>query len=265
MAFRFVEMLQNGDFTHEDIIRYGFEKGHLTATQVHSILGFLTKHNDPTSLLESWLESLRPELTANAFQELQALVKAQIVSPLKETIANQDLAIGEDELPTVLGDASFLPVQTEAGLGQREARLTKELHLVLSADPSYSPHADFFFKEIEQLGAGGMGQVLLIEDHRLDRKAALKTILGEYASDLAIARFRREARITAQLNHPSIPPIYEAGRNAAGREYMLMPVIQGKELGTLIKESQEDFGKGDWRAWALGHSGKDWRGHRICP
>src|SRR5690606_37800101 len=61
-----------------------------------------------------------------------------------------------------------------------------------------------------ELGRGGMGRVFAATDLPLGREVAIKQMLAERPDDLA--RFEREVRITAQLEHPSIVPIYEAAR-----------------------------------------------------
>ncbi len=68
------------------------------------------------------------------------------------------------------------------------------------------------YKILEQLGAGGMGEVYLGEDTRLGRKVAIKVLPEEYASDPErLARFEQEARAAAALNHPHIAAVFDVG------------------------------------------------------
>ncbi len=86
------------------------------------------------------------------------------------------------------------------------------------------------------LGQGGMGAVLLATDTRLDRKVAIKRILGEAArSKTAIMRFLTEAKAIAALNHPNIVQIYDYGRAKDG-PFLIMEYVDG---GSLLDRCRE--------------------------
>ncbi len=60
-----------------------------------------------------------------------------------------------------------------------------------------------------ELGAGGMGEVWRAEDEKLGREVALKMLPGEFAGDAErMARFEREAKVLASLNHPNIATLF---------------------------------------------------------
>ncbi|MDB4664531.1 protein kinase [bacterium] len=80
------------------------------------------------------------------------------------------------------------------------------------------------------LGKGGMGEVLLATDTRLNRKVAIKRILGSAArSKTAVSRFLTEAQSIAALNHPNIVQIYDYGRAKEG-PFLIMEFVEGSSL-----------------------------------
>jgi serine/threonine protein kinase len=84
------------------------------------------------------------------------------------------------------------------------------------------------------IGAGGMGEVLLATDTRLDRQVALKVLSSEFALDSdRRRRFMREARAAAGLSHPSVATIYDVGE-ASGVDYIAMEYIEGRTLAERI-------------------------------
>ncbi|MDF1660464.1 MAG: tetratricopeptide repeat protein [Planctomycetota bacterium] len=116
------------------------------------------------------------------------------------------------------------------------------VHEIVKYDPLFTPHSDIVFERLEKLGEGGMGAVYRVHDGRLRREAALKILSADPADEKAVERFLREARITASLSHPNIPPIYELGKTKDNEHYMLMKVIEGEtlEAAILTLHNQED-------------------------
>src|SRR5256886_827072 len=94
-----------------------------------------------------------------------------------------------------------------------------------------------------QIGEGGMGEVYLAQDTKLDRKIALKTLPAELAGNSdRMRRFVQEAKAAAALNHPHIAHIYEIGEHD-GVNFIAMEFVDGFTLRQLIHEKQTDLPK----------------------
>jgi serine/threonine protein kinase len=99
------------------------------------------------------------------------------------------------------------------------------------------------FQLDQELARGGMGVIYSARDESLGRDVAVKVLHERYRSDAPMAqRFLDEARITAQLQHPGIPPVFEVGRLDDGRPYLAMKLIKGRTLEDLLKERSEPAG-----------------------
>jgi hypothetical protein len=84
-------------------------------------------------------------------------------------------------------------------------------------------------------GRGGMGVVYRATDLRLERKVALKLISPELAADEAFAaRFVRESRIAASIDHPNVIPIYQSGEQD-GRLFVTMRWVEGTDLAGVLR------------------------------
>ncbi len=86
----------------------------------------------------------------------------------------------------------------------------------------------------EQIGQGGMATVFLADDLKHDRKVAIKLLRPELAEGLGTARFLQEIRLTANLQHPHILPLYDSGE-AANALYYVMPYVEGETLGDRLQ------------------------------
>lgn len=92
------------------------------------------------------------------------------------------------------------------------------------------------FRIQRELGRGGMGVVYLARDTKLDRLVAVKSLPAHLADDPdRLARFQREAKVLASLNHPGIAAIYgleESGKN----QYLILEYVEGETLDTHLKK-----------------------------
>ncbi|MBI4560298.1 MAG: protein kinase [Candidatus Hydrogenedentes bacterium] len=107
------------------------------------------------------------------------------------------------------------------------------------------------YTHVSEYARGGMGRVLLVHDQHFGRNVALKELLPASTSPDAateipspvrlsapyVARFLQEARITGQLEHPSIVPVYELGHRRDGTLYYTMKLVRGQTLSKTLAQA----------------------------
>src|SRR5260370_6410565 len=99
------------------------------------------------------------------------------------------------------------------------------------------------YRIVSKIGAGGMGEVYLAQDTKLDRKVALKILPPDVASNRdRMDRFVREAKSAASLSHPNIAQIFEIGEDD-GVHFITMEVIDRQTLRECIYGRQTDLPK----------------------
>jgi serine/threonine-protein kinase len=92
------------------------------------------------------------------------------------------------------------------------------------------------YEIIEQIGVGGMGEVYLARDKKLDRKVAVKILRDNFSQhELNLQRFIREAKSASALNHPNILVIHEIGETDEAR-YIVSEFVEGKTLREMFAE-----------------------------
>ncbi len=90
------------------------------------------------------------------------------------------------------------------------------------------------YEILEPLGKGGMGEVYRARDTKLDRDVAIKVLHENLAADSALlARFEREARLLAALNHPNIAVIHGL-EEASGVRFLVLELVAGESLAEVL-------------------------------
>src|SRR5512136_1900115 len=92
------------------------------------------------------------------------------------------------------------------------------------------------YRITEKLGQGGMGEVYRAEDTNLSRQVAIKVLPEEFAHDAErLARFEREAKLLASLNHPNIAVIHGLEEHE-GKRFLVLELVEGQTLAERLKE-----------------------------
>jgi len=92
------------------------------------------------------------------------------------------------------------------------------------------------YKLRRKIGVGGMGEVVLARDTKLDRDVAIKRLRSAKPSPATVKRFLREAKIQARLDHPAIVPVHELGNDTNGQPYFTMKRLTGTTLAVHLKK-----------------------------
>lgn len=176
-------------------------------------------------------------LVAEAIEAYHGDAHATLASVGGEEQVNQTFR-GSILLTKEGGVHRFMPEQQVLGI------LDHESAFGLEESPGRYTHSSEYAR-------GGMGRVLLVHDAYLGRDIALKELLPVFTpssgSDVPtpmrlsmsfMARFLQEARITGQLEHPAIVPVYEVGRRNDGALYYTMKLVRGKTMSAAIRAEE---------------------------
>ncbi len=112
---------------------------------------------------------------------------------------------------------------------------------VLLGDLTVDERLDDRYRQTDSLGRGGMGEVTRVQDAKIGREVALKTLLpvAPARATEASSRFLREARVQALLEHPAVVPVYDIGVGSAGLPYFTMKRVRGDSLFELLEQLRE--------------------------
>jgi serine/threonine protein kinase len=104
-------------------------------------------------------------------------------------------------------------------------------------------HTILHYRLVELIGKGGMGEVYVAEDTRLNRRVALKVLPEHMAADPdRRARFRHEAQAVAALNHPNIVTLHSV-EEAEGVHFITMELVKGQNLSKALPRNGFDLNR----------------------
>jgi serine/threonine protein kinase len=181
-----------------------------------------------------FVDSMTPE----RWQEVEEVLQGALDRPPPERASFLDEACaGDDQLKEEA--TSLINAYDQAGDFIEQPAIARDARVLIGDDVDHRIGSDVGpYKIIERLGAGGMGEVYLAQDARLDRLVALKILPAYFASDdTRLRRFQREARAASALNHPNILTIHEVG-DSAGIPYIATEFIDGVTIRELVREQQ---------------------------
>jgi tetratricopeptide (TPR) repeat protein len=165
----------------------------------------------------------------------------------REPRVEEHLALApEADRPAVLPELILLDVYYRRRAGQTPAPsdycdrfpgLDPDWLARAAEDDTRPPPAVPGYEVSGEIARGGMGMVYAARDVALDREVAVKVLLPAARNNPgSAARFLAEARITARLSHPGVPPVHAVGRLPDGGPFLAMKLIRGKTLADLLKD-----------------------------
>jgi len=173
-------------------------------------------------------------MTPERWQQVEEVLQAALdCAPGERSAFLEQACAGDPELQT---EASSLVFAHDAAADfieepamSRDARIILGDHKLKNTGREIGP-----YKIIDELGSGGMGEVYLAQDLRLNRLVALKVLPAYFVSDDSrLRRFQREARAASALNHPNILTIHEVGE-LDGIHFIATEFIDGQTIRELI-------------------------------
>jgi serine/threonine protein kinase len=158
-----------------------------------------------------------------------AALERVILRALKPEIRQRYFTAAEmrEDLLSDLGDhETEFSITVKRGVVEDAAAWEKRLRRALGDD----------YELLEELGAGGFGRVYRVRDLQLEREVALKVLHPYLTTDpVVVERFRREARLAAQVVHPYIANTYDFG-GRTGLLWYTMEFVRGANLGRLVQK-----------------------------
>lgn len=194
------------------------------------------------SYLDLWSQTLGAE-NLDTFDPRQTYKFAG--SPAKATVRVQlpTLMLSEEEsrgmgsalAETLRESDAHTVIEDSQALGHGKTVSESLAFSSVPTTPSLN-HYEIF----EEIGRGGMGVIYRAKQRSLGREVAIKKVRSLAQDDQFLAKFASEARVTGELDHPNIVPVYDLGRDDQGRALLVMKLIGGMEWRRLLHPKSKD-------------------------
>ena len=204
-------------------------------------------------------QNIESNLEAAKFAELSKLIQNSVVVLAKSTSDNQP-ALSNDAKKrlqeSVSGAIKEQLSLSQAGLLEaNNQRPNTHIDTRRSNVRSEEQHRELIsrFKLVRKLGEGGIGNVWLARDRKLNRNVAIKELRPEaLESEKSWIRFHREAEITGHLEHPNVVPLYQYGVDqVSGEPFYAMRFVGKRTLEDAIEEHYDKVAVGESDPLAL--------------
>src|SRR5215510_5990418 len=178
-------------------------------------------------------------MTPERWQQIDGLLhEALQLKPVERAAFLERECAGDDELREELESLLASSIRAGAFLEANAVEDAADLLIHTQSENVLTPFEFGPYVIQKLLGTGGMGEVYLAQDTRLDRKVALKLLNPVLANDKAgRTRFLREARLASVLDHPNICTVHEVGE-IDDRPFIAMQYIEGQTLKQVINGQQ---------------------------
>jgi serine/threonine protein kinase len=194
-------------------------------------------------------------VTPERWARIEELFHAAYARPTDERAAFLATSCGEDEMLRRAVEALLNESSHDGFLGAPTLAMDVDpASDALPTPPDITGQSIGSYHLEALLGAGGMGEVYRSRDTKLGRDVAIKILPRAFTRDPdRLARFEREARMLAALNHPNICAIYgleeaaPAGSGQAVIRFLILELVEGETLAARIAESRRRSDAGLWR------------------
>ena len=177
-------------------------------------------------------------MKAERWQQVERVYESALAKdPSERASFLEDACAGDDALRQEVESLLAYQERSEDFIESPALDVAAKLIAMQKSTTAVSGQMINHYKIVAAIGAGGMGEVYLAEDTRLERRVALKFLPAHLTEDERyLRRFEQEARAVAALSHPNVCMIHEVIETGDGRHCIVMEYVDGMTLSDSLKE-----------------------------